>query len=281
VGETAVLTFTFSDAPSGFALGDITASGTVSGLAATANPLVYTALYTPTAGTAAASESILWAPACTPTRQATRQRGQQCTDRRRYAGAERRRRGGQFLVRPRRQRQRPDHQCRDAIITGTLDTALVAGELVQVSLNNGVSWLSAVATSTTNWALTPQALSGSGTLQVRVSDAAGNTGPVFSAAYVLDLVAPTMVVTSSATTLKAGESATLTFTFSEAPSGFAAGDLVAVNGTLSGFTVTANPLVYTAVLTPSAGLAGGTASVTLAAGCTPMSPATAAPSVRR
>jgi hypothetical protein len=151
------------------------------------------------------------------------------------------------------------------IITGTLDTALVAGELVQVSLNNGVSWLSAVATSTTNWALTPQALSGSGTLQVRVSDAAGNTGPVFSAAYVLDLVAPTMVVTSSATTLKAGDRPP-TFTFSEAPSGFAAGDLVAVNGTLSGFTVTANPLVYTAVLTPSAGLAGGTASVTLAAG---------------
>ena len=45
------VTFTFSEAPIDFTLGDITATnGTVSGLAVTANPLVYTATFTAAAG---------------------------------------------------------------------------------------------------------------------------------------------------------------------------------------------------------------------------------------
>jgi hypothetical protein len=268
VGETAVITFTFSDAPSGFALGDITANfGSLSGLTATANPLVYTALYTPTAGTALANDVISVAGSVYA--DAAGNLGTAANSAAIAIDTLAPTTGGVAVS------FSADHGASASdlvtnspsqIITGTLDNPLVAGEVVQVSLNNGASWLTAVTTGPGSWALTPQLLSGSGTLQVRVSDAAGNTGPAFSAAYVLDLVAPTLVVTSSATTLKAGESATLTFTFSEAPSGFADTDLVAVNGTLSGFTVTANPLVYTAVLTPNGGLAGGSASVTLAPG---------------
>ncbi|MYM23000.1 DUF4347 domain-containing protein [Duganella sp. FT135W] len=268
VGETAVITFTFSDAPAAFVLGNITASyGALSGLAATANPLVYTALYTPTAGTAAASESISVAgsvyadaagnlgstvssaPIAIDTLAPTT--GGAAVSFSADHGA-----SGTDLI----------TNAATQIISGTLDAPLVAGEVVQVSLNNGASWLSAIASGPSSWALTPQSLGGSGNLLVRVSDAAGNAGSVFSAAYVLDLVAPTMAVTSSATALKAGESATLTFTFSEAPSGFTVSDLVAVNGTLSGFIATANPLVYTVLLTPNAGLAGGSAGVTLAPG---------------
>ena len=71
----------------------------------------------------------------------------------------------------------------------------------------------------------------------------------------LDLTAPTLAISSNVATLKGGESATLTFTFSEAPQGFIAGDIVMSpgSGSISGFTVTANPLVYTAQFTPAAG----------------------------
>ncbi|WP_287371355.1 Ig-like domain-containing protein, partial [Mesorhizobium sp.] len=44
---TSDVTLTFSEAPVGFTLGDITAvGGTLSGLAATGDPLVYTATFT-------------------------------------------------------------------------------------------------------------------------------------------------------------------------------------------------------------------------------------------
>ncbi|WP_166455021.1 Ig-like domain-containing protein [Duganella alba] len=268
-GDSATITFTFSDAPSAFALGSISASnGTLSGLAATSNPLVYTATFTPGAGIASANAvisvagsvyadaagntgaNVSSAPIAIDTLAPTASvlalsfsadNGASNSD----------------LV----------TNAVSQIITGTLSAPVGAGEFVQVSLDNGATWLNAVTPAPGQWALLPQALTGSGTLQVRVSDAAGNHGSVFSAGYVLDLVAPTMTVTSSATTLKAGEAATLTFTFSEAPTGFTQSDLVPINGTLSGFAVSVgNPLVYTALFTPAAGLGGASAGVTLAPG---------------
>ena len=55
-------------------------------------------------------------------------------------------------------------------------------------------------------------------------------------------------IASSAASLKIGESATITFTFSELPVGFALNDITVGGGTLSGFGLTANPLVYTALV---------------------------------
>jgi hypothetical protein len=267
VGETATVTFTFSDAPSNFALGSIsTSNGALSGLTATSNPLVYTATFTPGAGIASANAVISVAGSV-------------------YADA-----AGNPGTNANSAPIALDTQAPTAsvlalsfsadngasnsdlvtnvvsqILTGTLSAPVGAGEFVQVSLDNGATWLNAVTSAPGQWALLPQSLTGSGTLQVRVSDAAGNHGSVFSAGYVLDLVAPTMTVTSSATTLKGGESATLTFTFSEAPSGFDVSDLVPLNGALSNFTAV-SPLVYTVLLTPAAGLAGVGSGVTLAPG---------------
>ncbi|WP_229257303.1 Ig-like domain-containing protein, partial [Duganella callida] len=266
-GDSATIIFTFSDAQAGFSLGDITASnGTLSGLSATANPLVYTATFTPTAGLAggnavisvasglyadaagnlggAASSAPIAVDTLAPTSSGASV----------AFSADNGVSGSDLITNAPTQ-----------ILTGTLSAPLQAGETVQVSLDNGVTWLNAVSTGPGMWALMPQTLSGSGTLQVRVSDAAGNSGPAFASAYVLDQTAPGMTISSSASTLKAGEAATLTFTFSEAPAGFSVADLVAVNGTLSGFAATANPLVYTVVLTPTAGLSGS-AGVTLAPG---------------
>ena len=54
----------------------------------------------------------------------------------------------------------------------------------------------------------------------------------------------------------------MTFTFSEAPANFDASDITPVGGTISGFTATANPLVYTAIFTATDGFSG-TGSVTV------------------
>ena len=267
-GDTATVTFTFSDAPAGFALGDIAATnGTLSNLVQTANPLVYTATFTPAANTPATSAVIsvaagLYADAAgNPGTSASTSPIALDTDVPASSGL-----SVSFSADNGASSSDLVTNATLQIISGTLDTPLAGGEKVEVSLDNGVTWLTALATGPAAWSLAPQQLTGSGTLQVRVADVAGNHGPAFSAGYVLDLVAPTMTVTSSATALKAGESATLTFTFSEAPTGFTVGDLAPINGTLSGFTATADPRVYTAVLTPAAGLAGAASGVTLAPG---------------
>ncbi len=107
-------------------------------------------------------------------------------------------------------------------IAGYLSSPLGAGERVEVSLNGGGVWMSAVASGDA-WALAGQVLSGSNTLQARVVDQAGNIGGVFSRPYVLDITAPT---------------ATTTFSFS-ADSGRSAIDFVTnvasqtISGTLS------------------------------------------------
>jgi hypothetical protein len=84
------------------------------------------------------------------------------------------------------------------------------------------------------------------------TDIVGNVGiAANSPNYVIDTVAPSVSITMSDYDLTVGETATVTFTFSEAITGFIVGDVTAPNGTLSDFTVTGNPLVYTATFTPT------------------------------
>ena len=101
------------------------------------------------------------------------------------------------------------------------------------------------------------------TVSVQLEADVGGTHAVSvanSAASLLDTASPTLSISSSATTLKAGESATLTFTFSEPPAGFTQSDIVVATqggnaiGSLSNFAVTADSSVYTVVFTPNADL---------------------------
>jgi hypothetical protein len=102
-------------------------------------------------------------------------------------------------------------------------------------------------------------------VQVRVSDAAGNHGTAYSAGYTLDNTAPTLAITTSKAVLNSADAPLITFTFSEAPVGFSGASVSVSGGVLSGFSATANPLVYTAVFTPTAGQAAGVA-ISVAAG---------------
>ena len=76
-------------------------------------------------------------------------------------------------------------------VSGTLSANLASGETVQVSLDNGATWVTATASvGSSAWSLSGVTLTGSDTLKARVSDAAGNSGAVWSNAYVLDTTAP-------------------------------------------------------------------------------------------
>ena len=78
--------------------------------------------------------------------------------------------------------------------------------------------------------------------------------------YELDKNAPVLTITSDVSAVKIGETANITFTFSELPIGFEAGDITASNGALSNWKVSvADPKVYTATFTPTVGLNEGAA----------------------
>lgn len=83
-------------------------------------------------------------------------------------------------------------------IGATLSGTLSGSEKVFGSLDNGTTWvdLTAMVTGTTlSW--TPVTLTGSSTLKLKVSDAAGNDGTVSSQAYVLDTTAPVFAPATS------------------------------------------------------------------------------------
>jgi large repetitive protein len=90
------------------------------------------------------------------------------------------------------------------------------------------------------------------TVQVRQVDAAGNTSDPVSFEFTLDTTAPALTIRSDRTALKAGESATITFSFSEDPgTGFTLADLVVQGGDLTNLSTEGT--IRTATFAPTAG----------------------------
>ncbi|WP_265684045.1 Ig-like domain-containing protein, partial [Verminephrobacter aporrectodeae] len=119
--------------------------------------------------------------------------------------------------------------------------------------DDGITWtftLTAPASGT----------SGPGILGIQLSnvtDLAGNTGVtryLNQSPYVLDFGPPTATITLADTALTAGETTTVTFTFSESVTGFDASDVVLTdaNGTLGALTADTDNKVWTATFTPTA-----------------------------
>ncbi|MES2772501.1 MAG: Ig-like domain-containing protein, partial [Pseudomonadota bacterium] len=147
-------------------------------------------------------------------------------------------------------------------VTGTPQLALnVGGSTVQANYaaGSGTSALTftytiqAAQTDANGISVDANSLSlNGGTL----ADAGGNTATIThsavadNASYLVDTTAPTVVITSNDSALTNGESATLTFTLSEASSNFAVGDISVSGGSLSAFTAVSGT-VYTAVFTPT------------------------------
>jgi VCBS repeat-containing protein len=88
-----------------------------------------------------------------------------------------------------------------------------------------------------------------------------------SANFVIDTKAPTLSITMADSTLTVGETSKVTFTFSEAPTGFSAADVTVPTGigAISGLAATSNPLVWEALFTPATNLASTNDIISVAA----------------
>ena len=143
-------------------------------------------------------------------------------------------------------------------LSGTLSANLAAGEQVEVSLNNGATWSTASATTgSTAWSISGITLASSNTLQLRVKDAAGNSGTALTKSYVLDTAAPT-ASTAASTQLLAPTGANFTVTVTYADTGGAGIDTatfgtgnIGVTGPLGanlavlGFAASGSTVTYT------------------------------------
>jgi hypothetical protein len=91
------------------------------------------------------------------------------------------------------------------------------------------------------------------TVSAGYTDEAGNAGIAgITPSITIDTIAPTVAITGSASALKIGETAVITFTFSEAPVDFTTDDVAVAGGMLSALTVDGGDAkIYTATFTPA------------------------------
>jgi hypothetical protein len=151
-------------------------------------------------------------------------------------------------------------------ITFTLSEVSTNFTAADIAVTGGT--LSALSGSGTSYSatFTPAANSTAaaliGVASGKFSDAAGNLNTdggdannsvaITVNTVAADTTAPTIALTSSKGSLSAGQTATITFTLSEASANFTADDITCTGGTLSGFIQNqSNPLIYTAVFAPS------------------------------
>ena len=128
-------------------------------------------------------------------------------------------------------------------VTGAYDVTASGGDLASVS------------------ATVTLAISSSHNIRDGASNALSNTAPTGTNdnSYVVDNTAPSVTISDVPATSNAPFTAT--FTFSEAVTGFAVGDITLTNASVSSFTVTSTT-VYTALVTPTA---SGTVTVNVPA----------------
>ncbi|KAA0677178.1 Ig-like domain-containing protein, partial [Roseomonas genomospecies 6] len=155
-------------------------------------------------------------------------------------------------------------------VTSPVITGSVAEAGTVVLYEGATAVGTATASAPGAWTVTAASLAdGAHSLTAKVIDTAGNTSSASTALTVtIDTGAPSVAIVLSKTTLGVGETATVTFTFSEAPVGFSAAAVTTPNGTLSNLSVLpgSNGLIYTATLTPTAETVSADSRITVATG---------------
>ena len=256
--NSSQVTFTFSEAPTNFDAADISAvGGAISGLTVTANPLVYTATFTATDGfsnTGSVTVGTAWQDAAG------------------NAGV-----GGSDTVTIDTLNPTVAVNIVDGSLSDTDNSSQVTFTFSEAPTNFDAADISAVGGAISGLTVTANPLvytatftatdgfsnTGSVTVGTAWQDAAGNAGVGGSDTVTIDTLNPTVAVNIVDASLSdTDNSSQVTFTFSEAPTNFDAADISAVGGAISGLTVTANPLVYTATFTATDGFSG-TGSVTV------------------
>ncbi|MCW8209239.1 hypothetical protein D8B24_19990 [Verminephrobacter aporrectodeae subsp. tuberculatae] len=253
-GESTTVSFRFNEPVNGFDASDIVCtSGTLSTPTANAERTVWTATFTPNANANARTNTIRVNLA-----GVTDDAGNTGTGSASSAN---------YSV----------HTTRPTATITLADSTLTVGEstTVRFIFNEPVTGLDAsdivcpngtLSTPTANaertvWTatFTPNANANARTNTIRVDLAgvtndAGNTGTgsASSTNYCVDTTRPTATITLADSTLTAGESTTVTITFSEPVTGLDASDIVCTSGTLRAPTANAERTVWTATFTPMA-----------------------------
>ncbi len=254
-GETASLTFTLSEASSNFVQSDITVSGGTLSNWNAASATSYSATFTPTADSTSNGVISVASSKFSDSAGNTNSDGSDNNNSVTLSVD---------TVRPTIAISSDVSSLKageTATLTFTLSEASSNFVQSDVTVSGGTlsNWNAASATSYSA-TFTPTADSTSnGVISVassKFSDSAGNTNSDGSdnnnsVTLSVDTVRPTIAISSDVSSLKAGETATLTFTLSEASSNFVQSDVTVSGGTLSNWNA-ASATSYSATFTPTA-----------------------------
>ncbi|MEA3237326.1 Ig-like domain-containing protein [Pseudomonas mosselii] len=257
VGDTSLVTFTFSEAVSGFTNADLTvANGTLSAVSSSDGGITWTATFTPT-NNITDSTNLITLDNSGVVGASSGNAGSGTTNSNNYA-IDTQRPTATIVV--------ADSNLaigQTSLVTITFSEAVTGFTNADLTIANGT--LSAVSSSdggvTWTATLTPAAgITDTSNLitldNTGVTDIAGNagTGSTDSNNYVVDSQRPTATIVIADPNLTAGETTTVTFTFSEAVTGFTNADLSVANGTLSAVSSSDGGITWTATFTPSNGV---------------------------
>jgi hypothetical protein len=265
IGDTSLVTITFSEAVTGFTNDDLTiANGTLSSVASFDGGITWTATFTPTTNITDATNLITLDN--TGVANASGNAGSGTTDSNNYA-MDTARPTATIVV-----SETTLNIGQTSLVTITFSEAVTGFTNADLTIANGT--LSSVSSSdggiTWTATLTPLA-SITDTSNVisldntGVNDLAGNagSGTTDSSNYAIDTQRPTATIVVSDASLSAGETSAVTITFSEAVSGFTNADLSVPNGTLSSVSSSDGGITWTATFTPDVGIRDTTNLITL------------------
>ncbi|MDP9783351.1 Ig-like domain-containing protein [Pseudomonas fluorescens] len=264
IGETSLVTITFSEAVTGFTLADLTvANGSLSGLSSSDGGITWTATLTPSASITDATNLIVLAN--TGIVDLAGNAGSGTTSSNNYAVD---------TVRPSATIVVADNALRvgeTSLVTITFNEAVTGFTTADLTVANGTITGLSSGDGGITWTgtLTPSASVSDTTNLITldntgVTDAAGNagSGTTDSNNYAIDTARPTATIVVADSTIGIGETTVVTITFSEPVTGFTLADLTVANGSLSGLSTSDN-ITYTAIFTPSVGVNDATNLVTL------------------
>ncbi|MDD0969193.1 MULTISPECIES: Ig-like domain-containing protein [Pseudomonas] len=266
IGETSLVTITFSEAITGFTNADLTiANGTLTAVSSSDGGITWTATFTPTASITDATNLITLNN--TGIADMNGNAGSGTTDSNNYAID---------TVRPTATIVVADNNLRigeTSLVTITFSEAVSGFTNADLTIANGT--LSAVSSSdggiTWTATFTPSASITDTTNLITLDntgivDLSGNagSGTTDSNNYAIDTVRPTATIVVADSNLTAGETSLVTITFSEAVSGFTNADLIIANGTLTAVSSSDGGITWTATFTPNLGVNDATNLIVLA-----------------
>lgn len=265
-GQTSLVTIAFSEAVTGFTNADLAvANGSLSAVGSADGGITYTATFTPTASIADGTNLITLAN--TGIADLAGNAGSGTTDSNNYAID---------TTRPTATVVVADASLKfgeTSAVTVTFSEAVTGFTSADLTVANGVLTGFGSADGGVTWTatLTPSAGTTDATNLITlnntgVTDQGGNTGlgGTDSNNYTIDTARPTAGIVVADASLTTGETSLVTFTFSEAVTGFTNADLTIANGALSAVATSDFGLTWTATFTPSVPVSDATNLITLA-----------------